>query len=77
MVAGPGLQAILVLGVGYGGVHLGLLVTRQVVGQPPLHLLHRLADAGHIAVPKDAPQPGEERHLATVPAHPLHGEKLQ
>ena len=53
-----------------------LLVLGTVVGHLELQLFQRLADARHVAVTEDAPDPGEERLLDAVPLDILLGEEF-
>ena len=66
---GPGLQPVLLAGVGDGAVHHGLLVAAEHVAQRRLGarldrgdlvLQQRLAEAGHVAVAEDAEGAREE-----------------
>ena len=52
-----------------------LLVLGAVEGHLELQLLQRLTEPGHIAVPEDAPHPGEERLLDAVALDVLLGEE--
>ena len=70
--AGPGLEAILVLGEGHRGVDLSLLVAREIVRQFPA--LQSLPHAGHVAVSEDAPHAGEKWAFPAVAAHALEGQ---
>ena len=76
--ARPGLQAVLLAGVGDGGVHHGLLVAgedvgeaRSLAGRRELVLQQRLADAGDVAVAEDAEAAGEQLLPLAVALGPL------
>ena len=58
-------------------VDLGLLVLGPVVGHVlgVAELLERLAQAGDVAVPEDAPDPGDEALLAAVALDVLAGHE--
>ena len=86
--ADPRLQAVLLSGVGDRGVHHGLLVAGEDVGQVltvglgglvaavlELVLQERLADAGDVAVTEDAEAAGEELLPLAVALAPLVGEE--
>ena len=75
--AGVGLQPVVVPGERRGDMDLGLLVLGPVQGhaQGVTELLEGLAQAGHIAVPEDAPEAGDEAALAAIPFGILGGAK--
>ena len=64
-------------GEGRGDVDLGLLVLGTEVRHllDVAELLERLAETGHIAVPEDAPDTGDEALLMAVPLDVLLGHE--
>ena len=71
--AGERLQSILVLGVGGGEVDLGLLVLGPIERHPAggAELFEGLPQTGHVAVPEDPPDTGDEAVLDAIPLHVL------
>jgi hypothetical protein len=57
-------------------VHHGLLVPREVAGEPVLRLDQRLANTGDVPVTKNAEDAGEERLFDAVEARVLLGQEF-